>query len=51
MEKFCVKGIICYHGNLVFDAIFTQILTFLSIFLHQLTNNLKQVQIPSLKVN
>ena len=29
LEKFCVKGIRCCHGNPVFGAMFTQILTFL----------------------
>ena len=28
LEKFCVKGITCCHGNRVFDTMFTQILTF-----------------------
>ena len=27
-KKFCVKGITCCHGNHIFDAMFTQILTF-----------------------
>ena len=34
LEKFCVNGITCCHGNRVFDAMFTQILIFLNIFLH-----------------
>ena len=28
-KKFCVKGITLCHGNHIFDAVFTQILTFL----------------------
>ena len=35
----------------IFDAMFTQILTFFSNFLHYLTNYLKQVLILRLKVN
>ena len=30
--KICVKGIIRSHGNHIFDAMFTQILTFLIFF-------------------
>ena len=29
MEKFCIKGISCYHGNPIFDVMFNQILAFL----------------------
>ena len=28
LEKYCVKGIPCYHGNRVLDTMFTQMWTF-----------------------
>ena len=31
-EKIYIYGITCCHGNAVFDAVFTQILTFLVFF-------------------
>ena len=49
--KFCIKGVTCFHGNLVFDAMFTQILTSLFLNFSSLTKFLQQGLIVSLKVN